>query len=132
MFSRNIHNKGRSIMEKILKDYFEDLCTRDALFEEKYDETQIEDCIKYITELANDQADGNHEVAITSFTVFAWARDFFVIGEAEIEKEKKRKEEEERKKRELERIRIEQEKREKKRYEQEHKNGQLTIFDLGA
>ena len=117
-------------MEKILKDYFEELCTRDALFEEKYDETQIEDCIKYITELAQDQADGKQEVAITSFTVFAWARDYFIKGNAEIEKEKKRKEEEKSNKRELERIKEEQKKREKERYEKEHAMEQTTIFDI--
>lgn len=121
-------------MMEIIKKYLEGCCQADPYFKEKYDESQLDKCLEFITDMAKERANGEHCVAIEDATVFKWARDYFNDGKAALEAERKRKEEENRKKREEEEAKRkaeeEQKRMEKERYEHEHELGQMTIFDL--
>lgn len=128
-------------MKEIIKKYLEGCCQADPCFKEKYDETQLDNCITFITDMAREKANGEHSIAIEETTVFKWARDFYNEGTAALEAEKERKAEEERKRREEEEAKRKAEaeakkkeeeriRMEKERYEREHAMGQITIFDI--
>lgn len=120
-------------MEEIVKKYLEDYCATDTVLAEKYNADMMPECTKYIHEMAVEMnQDMVESLAIERATVFKWARDFFVEGKAALEEEKARKAEEQRI--ENEKIRAEKEKAqiEKERYDREHANGQMTIFDIAG
>lgn len=145
-------------MEQIIKQYLDELAEKNQLFKEKYKPEHLEWCIKYLYRQAEYFADKKHEktcVTLTSDTVFHWAREYFDEGinireEQDRAAQKAREEasnkvvpehdededentseleariEESRRKAEEERIKREED----ERYKREHKNGQITIFDI--
>lgn len=128
-------------MKEIIKRYLEGCCQADPYFKEKYNESQLDKCVEFITDMAKERANGSNCVAIEDATVFKWARDFYNEGTAALEAERERKAEEERKKREEEETKRkaeeeakkkeeERKRMEKERYEREHTMGQITIFDI--
>ena len=145
-------------MEQIIKQYLDELAEKDQLFKEKYNPDHLEWCIKYLYRQAKFiavQTKQKNMIAMKSDTVFHWAREYFDEGtnlKEEAERLAKTKKEEElfptnrddfedpmpdnsnldtlieenkRMAEELQRKREEEE-----RYKREHKNGQITIFDL--
>lgn len=131
-------------MKETIKHYLEEMCNTDSVLFEKYDEAQLDGCMKYLYDKASDLNKDHKEcIAVDDGTVFNWARHYFIEGQAAIDAEREAKAEEERIKRELEaeerrkaeeerKAKEEAEKAAKELYEREHANGQMTIFDLGA
>ncbi len=79
-----------NMKEKII-NYLEEQCKADAYLAEKYKDTMINGCIKYIEDMARKQLDSKNGW-IDDDVVYHWAREYFVDGIAEKEKEEKVKE----------------------------------------
>lgn len=137
-------------MKKIITDYLVAQCEVDEALREKFNPEQMDDCVKYVKDIARNMKDNNEDdesecLAVEDNTVFGWAVDFFKLGKAEVEAEHKRQAEEDRKRREEEaRIRKEEEDKrkaeekerkakenaEKKFQEEQHKDGQTSLLDF--
>ncbi len=78
-------------MTEVIKEYLEEQCKSDPCLAEKYKETSIGGCIKYIEKMAREEL-GGKSGAIKDDVVFHWAREYFVDGIAEKEREEKVKE----------------------------------------
>ena len=137
-------------MKKMIHEYLVKQCEVDETLREKFNPEQMDDCVKYITDMARDMKDNNEDdesecLAVEDDTVSKWAVDFFKLGKAEVEAERKRQEEENRKRREEEtRIRKEEEdkrkaeekeklakeKAEKEFQKSQHANGQVSLLDF--
>lgn len=78
-------------MTEVIKEYLEEQCKIDPCLAEKYKETSIGGCIKYIEKMAREEL-GGKSGAIKDDVVFHWAREYFVDGIAEKEREEKIKE----------------------------------------
>ena len=78
-------------MTEVIKEYLEEQCKSDPCLAEKYKETSLGGCIKYIEKMARLTLDGKSG-AIKDDVVFHWAREYFVDGIAEKEHDEKVKE----------------------------------------
>lgn len=116
-------------MEEIIKEYLKERCNRDPELEQKFNEDQMESCISYIEKKAKDYLDSKNG-AIKDEIVFGWAREYFILGEAEIDRIEKEKEEAERKEREAKKAEEKKKADEKKFLEEQHKDGQVSLFDF--
>ena len=131
-------------MKEIITEYLKNRCDMDPVLEEKFNEAQMDDCIEYIEEKANDYLH-NENGAIEDSIVYGWATEFFTEGQAEVkarlerereekrareEEERKIREEENRKKKEEEKERLAKEKAEKEFQEAQHANGQISLLDF--
>ena len=131
-------------MKQTITDYLKNKCISDPELEEKFNEDLMENCVEYIEKKAWDYLNDKNG-AIKDDIVFGWARDYFVIGTAELDriekekqeverKEREAKREEERKKREEEARKTKEEKEreaaEKKFQEEQHADGQTSLLDL--
>lgn len=121
-------------MEEIVKKYLEEHCATDSVLAEKFNPELMPECYKFIYKMAEEMhGDSKSEcLAIERTTVFKWARDFFIEGEAALEEERKAKQEKEAAERKAAQEKAERERMEKERYEREHANGQITIFDFAG
>ena len=127
-------------MKEIIKKYLEELCKTDEHLASLYKEESLDGCIEYLYEQARKKAGDNKEcVAIEDATVFKWARDYFTEGHAATDTEKKKKQkaasekfEAEQKEREARWAAERKEREEKAFLDNLHKDGQLSIFDIGA
>ena len=127
-------------MKAIIKKYLEELCTKDEYLAGLYKEECLDGCIDYITDLAKKKCSKDENcVAIEDATVFKWARDYFTEGHAATDMDKKAQQkaasakfEEEQKEREARWAQEKKEREEKTFLDNLHKDGQLSIFDLGA
>lgn len=118
-------------MEEIIKEYLKERCNRDPELEQKFNEDQMESCISYIEKKAREHLDSKNG-AIVSDTVFSWAREYFILGEAEIDRIEKEKEEAEKKEREAKKAEEKKKADEKKFLEDQHKDGQVSLFDFAG
>lgn len=133
-------------MKQTITDYLKNKCDSDPELEEKFNENLIDGCLVYIEKKARDYLNDNNG-AIKDEIVFGWARDYFVIGAAELDriekekleaerKEREAKREEERKKREEEARKTKEEKEreeaEKKFQEAQHADGQTSLLDIAG
>lgn len=116
-------------MEEIIKEYLKERCNRDPELEQKFNEEQMESCISYIEKKAKEYLDSKNG-AILDEIVFGWAREYFILGEAEIDRIEKEKEEAERKEREAKRAEEKKKADEMIFQEKQHKNGQVSLFDF--
>lgn len=118
-------------MEEIIKEYLKERCNRDPELEQKFNEDQMESCISYIEKKAREYLDSKNG-AIISDTVFSWAVEYFVVGEAELDRIQKEKEEAERKEREAKKAEEKKKADEKKFLQEQHKDGQISLFDFAG
>lgn len=118
-------------MEDIIKKYLKERCNRDPDLEQKYNEDQMESCISYVEKKAKEYLDSKNG-AIKDEIVFGWAREYFILGEAEIDRIEKEKEEAERKEREAKAAEEKKKADENKFLEEQHKGGQVSLFDFAG
>lgn len=76
-----------NMKEKIM-NYLEEQCKSDAYLAEKYKDTMIDGCMKYIEDMARKELQSKNGW-IDDDVVYHWAREYFVDGIAEKEKAEK-------------------------------------------
>lgn len=118
-------------MEEIIKNYLMERCNHDPELEEKFNEDGMEDCCKYIEDKAKEYLNSKNG-AIKDEIVYGWAREYFVLGKAEIDRIQAEKEEAERKEREARQAEDKKKADEKKFLESQHKDGQVSLFDFAG
>ena len=75
-----------NMKEKII-NYLEEQCKIDAYLAEKYKDTMIDGCMKYIEDMARKELQSKNGW-IDDDVVYHWAREYYVDGIAEKEKAK--------------------------------------------
>ena len=75
-------------MKEKIQAYLEEQCKSDPCLAEKYKDTMINGCMKYIEELARKELESKNGW-IDDDVVYHWAREYYVDGIAEKEKAEK-------------------------------------------
>ena len=75
-------------MKEKIQAYLEEQCKSDPCLAEKYKDTMIDGCMKYIEDLARKELESKNGW-IDDDVVYHWAREYYVDGIAEKEKAEK-------------------------------------------